>query len=70
MPKAYKTIGQLTHDKIMAYGTEEIKMQMIEEGKRRGADGIIFADTEVVRENEKEGDRLSVKAKLIKYLTE
>jgi len=53
---------------MMDYGTVEIKTQMIEEGKRRGADAIIFTDTEVVRENGEEGDRLSVKAKLIKYL--
>jgi len=66
--KEYKTIGQLTHDKIVAYSSVEIKTQMIEEGKRRGADAIIFTDTEVVRENEEEGDRLSIKAKLIKYL--
>ena len=66
--KEYKTIGQLTHDKMMDYGTVEIKSQMIEEGKRRGADAIIFTDTEVVRENGEEGDRLSVKAKLIKFL--
>ena len=65
--KEYTTIGQLTHDKILNYSSETIKQEMIAKAKEKGADGIIFSDFVTVRENEIDGDRLSVKARLIRY---
>ena len=41
---------------------------MIEKAKQKGADGIIFFDTIVNREDEETGDRISVQAKIIQYL--
>lgn len=67
IPRAYTTIGQMTHDKIVNYAPELIREEMIQDAKKRGADGIIFTDVVMERENEMDGDRLSVKAKLIRY---
>lgn len=66
--KDYRTIGQLTHDKVMQYSVEKLKTAFISKAKAVGANGIIFIDTVVKRENPNTGDRLEIKAKLIKYL--
>lgn len=66
--REYSTIGQMTHDKIINYSPDEIKKEMILSAKKKGADGIIFSDMVTERENEIEGDRISIKAKLIKYI--
>jgi hypothetical protein len=65
--KKYKTIGQLTNGKFINYSVETIKNDMIKAAKENGADGIIIYDSYVERVNEETGDRMTVKAKLIKY---
>lgn len=65
--RAYVTIGKLTHDKILDYSAEEIKQEMIITAKQRGADAIVFSDFVTTRENDQDGDRLTVTAKLIRY---
>ncbi|WPP51386.1 hypothetical protein [Catalinimonas niigatensis] len=65
--RAYVTIGKLTHDKILDYSAEEIKQEMIITAKKRGADAIVFSDFVTTRENDQDGDRLTVTAKLIRY---
>lgn len=64
----YKVIGQMTHDRIVNYPPEMIQKAMLEEAKRRGADGILFERMELAYSEESEGDRLVVTAKLLKYL--
>lgn len=63
----YITIGKLTHDKILDYSAEEIKQEMIITAKQRGADAIVFSDFVTTRENDQDGDRLTITAKLIRY---
>lgn len=65
--KEYKVIGRMTNDKIFEYDTEVIRKKMIEKAKQVGADGIIFSDLSVEKDN-KQDDRIAVKAELIKFL--
>ncbi len=62
--KEYKTIGRMTHSLVIP--TERDKRWMIEEAKRKGADGIIFSDLSIDQEHKSE--QVTVKAELIKYL--
>ncbi|MEJ7681446.1 MAG: hypothetical protein WKG06_27065 [Segetibacter sp.] len=57
----------MTNDKIFEYDTEVIRKKMIEKAKQVGADGIIFSDLSVEKDN-KQDDRIAVKAELIKFL--
>lgn len=65
--RTYVTIGKMTHDKMLDYSVEVIKQEMIKTAKMRGADAIVFSDFVTTRENEQDGDRLTVTAKLIRY---
>lgn len=65
--KAYTTIGKMTHDKIFNYEVENVKNAMIKKAKQKGGNGIIFMQTDVTREGDFEGDRLSISANVIKY---
>ena len=63
--KQYKVMGRMT--KEVTLNTERDKKYMIEEAKKRGADGIIFSDLSISPER-KQGEQVSVKAELIKFL--
>lgn len=65
--KEYKVIGKMTNDKMVDYNVEVVKAKMIEKAKQAGGDGIIFTDIGVER-SETDGDRLAVKATLIRYI--
>lgn len=64
----FRTMGQMVHDKILNYSAEKIQAEMIYIGKRKGGDAIIFYDIWMDRSNEDTGDRLCIRAKLIKYV--
>ncbi|WP_162055172.1 hypothetical protein [Pontibacter pamirensis] len=57
----------MTNDKVVDYDVEVVKAKMIEKAKQAGGDGIIFTDVGLER-SDTEGDRLAIKANLIKYL--
>lgn len=65
--REYKVIGKMTNDKMLDYDVEAVKAKMIEKAKQAGGDGIIFTDIGVER-SEADGDRLALKATLIKYI--
>ena len=65
--REYKVIGKMANDKAKDYDVEVVKAKMIEKAKQVGGDGIIFTDVGVER-SDTEGDRLAIKANLIKYL--
>ncbi|MDW3646701.1 MAG: hypothetical protein R8P61_06555 [Bacteroidia bacterium] len=64
----FRTMGQMVHDKFLNYSAERIQSEMIYIGKRKGGDAIIFYDMWMDRSNEEVGDRLCIRAKLIKYV--
>jgi len=66
--ETFKVIGKIAHDKIVNYDLDKIKADMIRKAKSNGADGIIFDNFSVDRENPRDGDRFSVKAKAIRYV--
>ncbi|MCC9166204.1 hypothetical protein [Pontibacter harenae] len=67
VPNQFRVIGRMTHDIILRYEEEELKSSMIAKAKEVGGDGIIFTDVEVKRPNDS-GDKLVVKAKVIRFL--
>lgn len=66
MKKDYKIIGRMTNDKIANYDPEVIKLEMVKKARQIGADAIIFSDLSIDNTDE-QGDRLAIKAELIKY---
>lgn len=64
--KEYKVIGRMTNDQFINYNVESVKKEMIKKAKRVGADGIIFSDLSIDNSHS-DGDKLAVKAELIKY---
>ena len=64
----FETMGQLVHDKIIGYTAEQIKTEMISTGKKHGADAIVFYDMWMDRTADDGWDRLTIRAKLIKYV--
>ena len=64
----FETMGQLVHDKIIGYTAEQIKSEMILVGKKHGADAIVFYDMYMDRTPDDGWDRLTIRAKLIKYV--
>ncbi|MEL6254106.1 MAG: hypothetical protein AAFR87_19005 [Bacteroidota bacterium] len=64
----FDTMGQLVHDKIIGYTAEQIKSEMILAGKKHGADAIVFYDMYMDRTPDDGWDRLTIRAKLIKYV--
>ncbi len=64
--KEYKIVGRMTNDKIAHYEPELIKAEMVKKAKQVGADAIIFSDLSIDN-TEQQGDRLAIKAELIKY---
>lgn len=64
----FETMGQLVHDKILGYTAEQIKSEMILAGKKHGADAIVFYDMYMERTPDDGWDRLTIRAKLIKYV--
>lgn len=65
--KEYRVIGRMTNDQFINYNVEYLKKQMIKKAKQVGADGIIFSDLSVINNRWSEGDKIAVKAELIKY---
>lgn len=64
--KEYKVIGRMTNDQFIDYHVEAVKKEMIKKAQQVGADGIIFSDLSV-ENSRSQGDKLAVKAELIKY---
>jgi hypothetical protein len=64
--KEYKVIGRMTNDQYINYDVEDVKKEMIKKAKQVGADGIIFSDLNV-ENTRSQGDKLAVKAELIRY---
>ena len=57
----------MTNDQFAGYDAEILKKSMIEKAKKVGADAIIFSDFSTEYDH-KDGDRLALKAQLIKFL--
>ena len=67
VPRAYRTIGQLTHGKYANHSADKIKKYMIAAAREKGGDGIIFEQTTTNGPGEEMPQRLSVLAKVIKF---
>jgi hypothetical protein len=64
--KEYKIIGRMTNDKFVDYHPDAVKKEMIKKARQVGSDGIIFSDLSV-EHSRSQGDKLTIKAELIKY---
>lgn len=65
--REYKVMGRMTNDQFINYDVDIVKKEMIKKAQQVGADGIIFSDLSI--DNiDSQGDKLAVKAELIKYL--
>jgi hypothetical protein len=64
--REYRVIGTMTNDKFVNYDVAYIRRHMIKKAEEVGADAILYSMIEVDYDH-KEGDRTSVKAKLLKF---
>jgi hypothetical protein len=62
----YRVIGTMTNDKFIDYDVDYIRQRMIRKAQEVGADAILYSPVEVDYDH-KEGDRTTVKAKLLKF---